>query len=102
MIKSIIILHILLACLIITLILLNKGKGSEIGVTFGDVQEKLFGSQGSNSFLKKLIIICALFLLATNISMTLINKHSDNTKKNNIEDLSKYNSIVDDIPKKED
>ncbi len=88
MFKIILIIYIILSTLLIITILLNKGKGSEIGATF-DSSSDIFGSKGSNAILNKIIITIALMILIINI---LINTKNLNIKKNttpNI-DINKY------------
>ncbi|HIH2763881.1 MAG TPA: preprotein translocase subunit SecG [Candidatus Azoamicus sp.] len=69
MLNFLLVFHIILACLLIIFILLNKGKGSEIGATFNNNID--FMSSGeSNSLIKKIIVILTILLI---ISITLIN-----------------------------
>lgn len=59
----------LLACLgIIALVLLQQGKGSDIGAAFGSgASNTVFGSPGSASFLLKLTGFAGLVFFATSI-----------------------------------
>ena len=59
------ILHVLLALGIITLVLLQKGKGAAEGAAFGGgASASVFGASGSSNFLSKSTAICAtLFFL---------------------------------------
>ena len=67
--------HLITALLLIVLILLQKGKGGDMGAGFGSgASQTLFGSQGSASFLVKVIacLIAVFFTssLALNIFVT--------------------------------
>jgi protein translocase SecG subunit len=77
MLNFLLIFHIIISCLIIIFILINKGKGSEIGATFNNNVD-LMSSKESNSLIKKIIIILTIIFL---ISITLIN--ITNNKQNN-------------------
>lgn len=59
--------HLIVALLLIGLILLQKGKGSDIGAAFGSgASQTIFGSQGSASFLVKLVtILVGLFFVSS-------------------------------------
>lgn len=72
--------HIILAGLLIIFILLNKGKGSEIGATFNNNID-FMSSKESNSLIKKIIIILTILLLSSTIFINITN----NTQKINQE-----------------
>ncbi len=59
--------HLIVAFLLIVLILMQQGKGSDIGASFGSgASQTVFGSQGSTSFLVKIIaILVALFFTSS-------------------------------------
>lgn len=59
-------LHILIAFLLITLILVQQGKGADIGASFGSgASQTIFGSQGSLPFLVKVTAtLAALFFIS--------------------------------------
>jgi len=79
MLKIIIILYIFFSFLLIGLILINKGKGAEMGGITSS-ESDIFGSKGSNNILNKIIIFLAILLLLLNISINITN----NKLKNNI------------------
>ena len=97
MLKLILITHIICSCLLIIVILMNKGKGAEIGATFNSSENNLFGSKGSSSILNKIIVSMALLSLVTNISINLINKDIVDKKIYPTVDIYKYQ---EDISKK--
>ena len=59
------------AICIIILVLLQHGKGAEMGASFGSgASQTIFGSQGSGSFLTKLTTVFALLFAVTSISLS--------------------------------
>lgn len=65
------ILHILIAVSIIVLVLLQHGKGADIGATFGGGgSNTMFGSQGSTPFLVKLTASLAFVFFITCITLS--------------------------------
>jgi preprotein translocase subunit SecG len=74
-----IVLLVLIAIAVITLVLLQHGKGADIGASFGSgASSTVFGSQGSASFLVKLTFALAgLFFI---VSIVLTNLASHNAK----------------------
>ena len=56
-------LHILIALTLIGLILLQHGKGADVGAAFGSgASSTIFGARGSASFLSRATAILAFFL----------------------------------------
>lgn len=69
--QIILILHVLIAFCLIGLILLQQGKGAEVGAAFGGgASQTVFGSQGSSSFLFKLTAGLGLLFLVTSMVLT--------------------------------
>lgn len=63
--------HILIAIMIIVLVLIQHGKGAEIGAAFGSgASNTLFGSQGTGSFLFKLTFGLALAFFAVSLLLS--------------------------------
>ncbi len=72
--------HIILSIIIICLILFHKGKGSEIGASFGGNQDSILSNQTSNLIIKKIIILIAIVIAINMLSINYINKTENNTK----------------------
>jgi preprotein translocase subunit SecG len=67
------ILHILVAVCLIVLVLIQHGKGADVGATFGSgASNTMFGSQGATPFLVKLTGILALIFFTTSLLLSLI------------------------------
>jgi preprotein translocase subunit SecG len=61
-----IIIHILASLVLIAVVLLQSGKGAEMGVSFGATySQTIFGSRGAGSFLSKVTIaVAAVFMVS--------------------------------------
>jgi preprotein translocase subunit SecG len=87
--KAVLIGHTLIALLIITLVLLQRGKGADAGAAFGaGASGTVFGARGSSSFFSRATAVCATAFFAT--SLTLAYLFSQGT--------SAPSSVVDDAP----
>lgn len=63
--------HCLLAIAIIVLVLLQHGKGADMGAAFGTGSAgSLFGSSGAANFLSRSTAICAALFFATSLGLT--------------------------------
>lgn len=71
--QVILIFHILAAAAIIGLVLLQQGKGADIGAAFGSgASNTVFGSQGSGGFLFRLTSAMAALFFATSLCLGYI------------------------------
>lgn len=67
----ILVLHVLVAIAIISLVLLQHGRGADVGAAFGSGSSNtMFGSVGALPFLLKLTAICAVVFFATSITLS--------------------------------
>ena len=66
---AIIVLHILACIFLILVVLLQTGKGSEMGAAFGGATQTVFGSGGAIGFLGKLTTIIAVIFMITSLTL---------------------------------
>lgn len=70
----IVIVHVFICFLMIGAILLQSGKGAEIGAAFGGSSQTVFGSRGPANFLSKLTVIVAAVFMVTSLSLAILAK----------------------------
>ncbi|MCX7117803.1 MAG: preprotein translocase subunit SecG [Legionellales bacterium] len=71
--QLILVLHVFIATVVIGLVLIQHGKGADIGAAFGSgASNTVFGSQGTGSFLFKLTGGLALAFFVTSLSLSSI------------------------------
>jgi preprotein translocase subunit SecG len=77
-----VIIHTLVCLFLIAVVLLQSGKGAEIGAAFGGSSQTIFGSRGAASFLSKLTTVSAVVFMITSLSLAIVtNKGSSVVKK---------------------
>jgi preprotein translocase subunit SecG len=64
---ALIVLHLVICITLIMIVLLQTGKGSEIGAVFGSSSQTLFGSTGGSTFFGKLTAAVAVFFMITSL-----------------------------------
>ena len=70
MITVITVVHVLLTISLIGLVLIQRGKGADIGAAFGSgASSTVFGSQGSASFLTRATAVIAALFFITSLSL---------------------------------
>ncbi len=62
--------HILVCFALIMIVLLQAGKGAEMGAAFGGASQTIFGSAGAMGFLSKLTTIVAVLFMITSLLLT--------------------------------
>jgi preprotein translocase subunit SecG len=65
------IIHVLVCFSLIGIVLLQRGKGADMGAAFGGSSQTLFGSAGATTFLGKLTAVAAVLFMLTSIGLTL-------------------------------
>ena len=67
----IVVVHIIVSIMLILIILLQTGKGADIGAVFGGgSSQTVFGSTGASTFLSKITIVAAVTFMVTSILLT--------------------------------
>lgn len=98
--KILLLVYIICLCFLIIFILINKGKGAEIGATFNSSTNDIFGSKGSSSIIKKIIILLAILVLSINLFINIISKdehkYKNTTNENNIQDYKTQSPNIED------
>jgi len=80
------IIHVTACLMMVAIILLQQGKGADIGAAFGGGSNTLFGARGATSFLAKVTITCATIFMVTSISLAVAAKNRA------------ASSVLDDVP----
>lgn len=69
--------HVILALGIITLVLLQKGKGASEGASFGGGASSVFGASGSSNFLSKSTAILATLFFINSLALAYLAANRD-------------------------
>ncbi len=72
----VLIIHVLTCLFLIFIVLLQSGKGAEIGAAFGGSSQTIFGSRGAATFLNKLTTGAAIVFMLTSLTLTLVTSKS--------------------------
>jgi preprotein translocase subunit SecG len=68
-------LHILACFTLILIVLLQAGKGADMGAAFGGSSQTVFGSSGAGTFLGKLTATVAVVFMLTSLALTYTASH---------------------------
>ena len=64
------VIHVLACLFLIAVVLLQTGKGADMGAVFGGGSQTLFGSTGAGNFLTKLTTGTAIAFMITSLFLT--------------------------------
>jgi preprotein translocase subunit SecG len=99
----ILIVHVLAAVALVTLILLQQGKGADMGAAFGSgASSTVFGSQGSASFLTRSTAILATLFFITSLSLAYFSgqgvSRKSVTERSVVETIDSGAPVAQDMP----
>jgi len=66
-----IVIHVIVSAILIGMVLLQKGKGADIGAAFGGASNTVFGPRGAQSFLSKLTTGAAIVFMLTSLTLAI-------------------------------
>ena len=71
-----IIIHIIVCIALIMIVLLQTGKGADMGAAFGGgSSQTLFGSTGASTFLSKATTAAAIIFMVTSLGLAYLSSH---------------------------
>ena len=87
--------HVLTAMVLIGLVLIQHGKGADMGAAFGTGSAgSLFGSSGSANFLSRSTAVAATIFFVTSLSLTYIYAHPSQGQGQGVMDRVDTSKIV--------
>jgi preprotein translocase subunit SecG len=76
--KIVLVIHALAAVSLIGLVLVQHGKGADMGASFGSgASGSLFGVSGSSNFLSRATAICVVIFFSTSLTLAYLASHKD-------------------------
>lgn len=69
--------HLIVCFLMIASILLQAGKGAEIGASFGGSSQTVFGSRGPGTFLSKVTVGTAIVFMLSSLSLAVLSREAN-------------------------
>ena len=67
--------HILVSLFLIGIVLLQHGKGADVGATFGGSSQSLFGTEGPVPLLNKITTLAAIVFMCTSVALAYMSAH---------------------------
>ena len=80
--NALLVVHVLAAVAIVVLVLMQQGRGADMGAAFGGGSQTLFGARGSANFLTRITALLATIFFVT--SMTLAYLYGKTTQPQSV------------------
>jgi len=94
--------HVVIAVLIIALILVQKGKGADMGSAFGaGASGTIFGAKGSANFLSRTTAILATIFFITSLALAYLNKGTIKLESSVLDEIQPEAIIIDESDNQE-
>ena len=68
----VLIIHIIVCVFLIFIVLIQSGKGAELGAAFGGSGQTLFGARGAATIFSKLTTISAIVFMLTSLTLAVV------------------------------
>ncbi len=102
--------HVIVALAIVGLIMLQQGKGAEMGASFGaGSSQTVFGAAGSGNFFSRLTAVLVAVFFGTSLVLAILSKESGDLDAIEVpvletltEEVGTLESLSDDVPTVED
>ncbi len=75
------IIHIIMCLILVAIVLLQTGKGADMGAAFGGASQTLFGGAGPANFLNRVTTIAAIVFMFTSLSLAILSSRSGSSSK---------------------
>jgi preprotein translocase subunit SecG len=67
--------HVIACIILVLVVLLQAGKGADMGAVFGGASSTIFGSSGAGNFLTRLTTGAAIVFMTTSLALTYYGAH---------------------------
>jgi preprotein translocase subunit SecG len=95
--KIVLIVHTLIALLIITLVLLQRGKGADAGAAFGaGASGTVFGARGSSSFFSRATALLATAFFVSSLTLAYLSSQATTGPESLLDNAPAVEQTVDD------
>jgi preprotein translocase subunit SecG len=72
----VLIVHLIVSLFLIVIVLIQGGKGSEMGAAFGGSSQTLFGARGAATFFSKLTTVAAVVFMLSSFLLAIVQSRS--------------------------
>jgi len=90
----ILIVHLIVCLFLIGIVLIQGGKGSEMGAAFGGSSQTLFGARGAATFFSKLTTVAAVVFMLSSFLLAIVQSKSGSSIMNTVPAATQQQSNI--------
>lgn len=94
----VLIIHLIVCFFLIFIVLIQSGKGAELGAAFGGSSQTLFGARGAATLFSKLTTVAAVVFMLTSLTLAVFTSRSTSVVKETAPVSSEQQSTVPQYP----
>lgn len=94
----VLIIHLIVSFFLIFIVLIQSGKGAELGAAFGGSSQTLFGARGAATLFSKLTTIAAVIFMLTSLTLAVITSRSSSVLKDTAPVSSEQQNTIPQYP----
>lgn len=94
----VLIIHLIVSFFLIFIVLIQSGKGAELGAAFGGSSQTLFGARGAATLFSKLTTIAAVVFMLTSLTLAVFTSKSSSVLKDTTPVSSEQKSTIPQYP----
>lgn len=90
----ILVIHLIVCIFLIFIVLIQSGKGAEMGAAFGGSSQTLFGARGAATFFSKLTTVAAIIFMITSLLLAVYTVKGSSVVKKTVPAATEQKSAV--------
>ena len=90
----IVVIHVIVCIILMAVVLLQAGKGAEMGAAFGGSSQTIFGSRGAATFLSKVTVGAAVLFMITSLTLSILSRERSIASSVTTDTESKKDELV--------
>ncbi|MGW8194373.1 MAG: preprotein translocase subunit SecG [Desulforhopalus sp.] len=91
------IVHVLVCLFLVGIVLLQHGKGADIGATFGGSSQSLFGTEGPLPLLNKITTAAAIIFMLTSVTLAYISSQTSSSSVMSGVTVPEQTAVVEEV-----
>lgn len=93
------VIHIVVCAFMICIVLLQQGKGADMGATFGGGGNTLFGASGADNLLTRVTTVTAFIFMCTSVYLSMAARPNSTGRSGSLfQDIPESSSTTTEIP----
>jgi preprotein translocase subunit SecG len=90
----VLVIHLIVCLFLIFIVLIQSGKGAELGAAFGGSSQTIFGARGAATFFSKLTTVAAVVYMLTSLTLAVITTRGSSVIKQTVPQTTEQQETI--------